>query len=1751
MAYVNKRADIERQKAQQWGSFAGALINGVAQASINEITRIQQDNDNSKVKDVYNGLVEDMESNFQTIQDTYDPDQWAIKYSEWADAKNAEIEQMDIPNRIKKDVRNMFNNKADEFRSDVNVAMANKTIALQNERFVMDVDEVNKSGNVVETAKAHKVKFVTEDEAKNIPEALGQQLSKSGKSFVDGVMPETGFDLPSGEDTKYTYLVAPKGSTNFDKKSLLVNYLAEKRWPENEKMRNLFVENNIRGLVEEQAKIDYSEIMKTEFNVKNMDSWDFGAFFQNAIESMESDTYGGMKLTPAQKANVLQHITTEWNKIDQRAIDMAQEWADTTLVDELSDLREWERESYKNYILPEQVYDLIEKAPVSKRYAIPHVQNLLQVAENNEIARDQQRWLELYKDGYTDSDEFEALDLKFSEETKAALLEGKVRAMIYLTDFQADQKAGISHVSNDTALAQGKTALKNKEYATLGDFSSFLNTLDITSDDRMNLISDFLNEQELGERIELESYDTAMGAVRTAMADGTFSVEVLDEAFKGVDMAKWGDKYKALKDVALDENSKSAYQSFLELNMDNKATLADVDNLVKEFGLDDGKHNDLIKDMKDTVMANETRGIASDVAWELRNETLTPEKVLDYTKHLDKEVYGEFITGLLNDAENLQVGLATREANQIISKGGTLEQIQKAFTDRNIDLDKHSDLMLQLEDGLNDGNLKLALEELHLANRNNDITQAQIDAILDKHGVSREKYSQIINQFDSAARQNSMNKAENDMFALMRNYELTDEAVDEIAKKYGIDIENEQEFMSKWYGNSRTNRLTKLENELYDQLDNPEFGMDDFNALIDSSGLDRKEISTFIRGWEDVLENETVKTAFGEILKLQNANDLTKETAKKKLDEAGITNATNPEFVNKVNNLVFQEDTRRANAELLTMMEEKKLSVQSVKRVLEKHGITMDKAPETYSRWVAEAKAEAENNAKLRFNEFDVRHTATGEDVQRVIDEFGLTEAEHGALITAMNDTVEENFNKHLEEQKALAQGYGDKDTEKAIIDVSSAISNYASGAIPKSEALSILAQNKGNLKDTTYKNLYNDIQQEDAMQYETRKTTFNEKVYNPYFEKRDSILPEEVDALMDESGLERSEFADQYDSMMEQAEVNQHNLIAPEYFNNKMYLELKGMGLSDDLIEQMGFELPNDAEFYTLYSLKEGENPPTKIELAQSFINKNSGKLLSNKKSTMDESIKRTAEEYYELIRENAKFGARYDDINAISELELAKFDRDQSSYNQLAFDMLKAGKITQETYKDAIAVDVLDYNLKEKDTQEAIEMFKGYVKDHLKQVGKDYHFSSIAYDTSLNHMTAGFLEAYRDLPKDQNGKVNPEQRDNLMKRVYEEATTSRLFEDAENFMKFVDEDVSEMFKTGVFTGMKDTGSLEVLGKMAMGEYSFYDQKSIDYMLSDTAQYGDVYGEETSLFGHLTSMKKAGTSDEKIGNTIMHAVARNMGLSAETGLPDIGLDNENFDKQFGKMLDNLPLLTKNQIMQVSAMIRYTVDITETMTNEIDPEVIASLDPKGDGVKPYVQEGRFGIQVGDTIIVHDVAKTGKGVNYGYTNTDGKKGIVTVKNSTLDDAKRSLSAFVSANFNIREASDLFYSAVSYKNPREKSLGYDIDRDKIVEGLEGVIHAYESNRNVQNAMNEYLSVCNQSVAERNAITNSYSPFFEKIEFYIDEDTLDKKISDGTLVSTDLRTLIKYREVEVFSNPMRDKNVALPRKAANTPK
>jgi len=1728
MAYVNKRADIERQKAQQWGDFAGALINGVAQASVNEITRIQQDRDNNKVKDIYNGLVEDMNSNFQTVQDTYDPDQWAIKYSEWADAKNAEIEQMDIPNRIKKDVRNMFNNKVDEFRSDVNVAMANKTIALQNERFVMDVDEVNKSGNVVETAKAHKVKFVTEDEAKNIPEALGQQLSKSGKSFMDGVMPETGFDLPSGEDTKYTYLVAPKGSTNFDKKSLLVNYLAEKRWPENEKMRNLFVENNIRGLVEEQAKIDYSEIMKTEFNVKNMDSWDFGAFFQNAIESMESDTYGGMKLTPGQKANVLQHITTEWNKIDQRARDMAQEWADTTLVDELSDLREWERESYKNYILPEQVYDLIEKAPVSKRYANPHVQNLLQVAENNEIARDQQRWWELYNDGYTDSDEFKALDLKFSEETRAALMEGKVRAMISLTDFQADQKAGISYVSNDTALAQGKTALKNKEYATLGDFSSFLNTLDITSDDRMNLISDFLNEQELGERIELEAYDTAMGAIRTAMANETFSSEVVKEAFEGVDMAKYGDKYDALMQVAQDENSKAAYQSFLDVNMDNKATLDDVDKIVKDFGLDDGKHNDLIKDMRDTVKANETRGIASDMAWELQNETLTPEKVTEATKHLDKEVYGEFITGLLNDAEKLQVGLATRQANQIISKGGTLEQIQKAFTDRNIDLDKHSDLMLQLEDGLNDGNLKLALEELHLANRNNDITQAQIDAILDKHGVSREKYSQIINQFDSAARQNSMNKAENDMFALMRNYELTDEAVDEIAKKYGIDIENEQEFMSKWYGNSRTNRLTKLENELYDQLDNPEFGMDDFNALIDSSGLDRKEISTFIRGWEDVLENETVKTAFGEILKLQNENDLTKETAKKKLDEAGITNATNPEFVNKVNNLVFQEDTRRANAELLTMMEEKKLSVQSVKRVLESHGITMDKAPETYSRWVAEAKAEAENNAKLRFNEFDVRHTATGEDVQKIIDEFGLTEAEHGALITAMNDTVEENFNKHLEEQKALAQGYGDKDTEKAIIDVSSAISNYASGAIPKSEALSILAQNKGNITSDTYKSLYNDIQSEDAMQYETRKTTFNEKVYDPYFEKRDSILPEEVDALMDESGLERSEFADQYDSMMEQAGINQHNVIAPEYFSNSMYLELKGMGLSDELIEQMGFELPNDAEFYTLDSLKEGENPPTKIELAQSFIDNNKNKLLSNKKSTIDDSIKKTAKDYYDKIRENAKAGAKYDNIDSLRELELAKFDHDQISYNKFAFDLLMAGKITQDTYKDAIAVDVLKFNLQEKDTREDIETFKGYVKDHLKQVGKDYHLSSIAFDTSLKHMTAGFLEAYNKLPRDQNGKVNPEQRDNLMKRVYEEATTSRLFEDAENFMKFVDEDVSEMFKTGVFTGLKDTGSLDVLGKIAMGEYSFYDQKSIDYLLSDTSRYGDAYGTEASLFGHLTSMKKAGASDEEIGNTIMHAVARSMGLAEDTGLPDIGLDNEKFDKQFGAMLNNLPLMTKNQIMQLSAMIRYTVDITETMSNEIDPETIKRLDPNEDGVKPYVQDGLFGVQIGETVIIHDVSATGKSVNYGYTNTDGSAGTVSVKNSILEAAERRFSAAISSNFNIGDAQTFFNNVVKYKNPREKTLGYEIDRGKVIEGLEEVISSYQSNVSVANPMKEFLDTKNQNVLERSILTGDFESSYEKIEFYIDEATLDKKIADGTFSTTDLRTLIKYRAV-----------------------
>ncbi|NLF35487.1 MAG: hypothetical protein GX585_05935, partial [Clostridiales bacterium] len=183
MAYVNKRADIERQKAQQYGNFAGALIGSTIQAGANEIMRIQQQKDDDTVQNTLATYVNTMESDYLDIQNTYGSEDWNIKFYDQIDTKKAEIQDLDMPKRIKDRLISGYDKAVNDFEGKVKVSIVQAGVNEANRI-------TNNQGNYIfehdakQAANYLGVELVTGEQQEAF--AKGRQLDGANKTFVDG-----------------------------------------------------------------------------------------------------------------------------------------------------------------------------------------------------------------------------------------------------------------------------------------------------------------------------------------------------------------------------------------------------------------------------------------------------------------------------------------------------------------------------------------------------------------------------------------------------------------------------------------------------------------------------------------------------------------------------------------------------------------------------------------------------------------------------------------------------------------------------------------------------------------------------------------------------------------------------------------------------------------------------------------------------------------------------------------------------------------------------------------------------------------------------------------------------------------------------------------------------------------------------------------------------------------------------------------------------------------------------------------------------------------------------------------------------------------------------------------------------------------------------------------------------------------------------------------------------------------------------
>ncbi|MGE4455260.1 MAG: hypothetical protein AB7D92_12105, partial [Sphaerochaeta sp.] len=577
-------------------------------------------------------------------------------------------------------------------------------------------------------------------------------------------------------------------------------------------------------------------------------------------------------------------------------------------------------------------------------------------------------------------------------------------------------------------------------------------------------------------------------------------------------------------------------------------------------------------------------------------------------------------------------------------------------------------------------------------------------------------------------------------------------------------------------------------------------------------------------------------------------------------------------------------------------------------------------------------------------------------------------------------------------------------------------------------------------------------------------------------------------------------------------------------YTDNQMYLELVERGLSDESIKELGFSIPDTSFQNTLQWAKEhkGENPIGRKEYAQQLIDEAKGKMISGNlpsgrsyggsstASSLDETITKSADRIYDNLLEASKIGARYDDPDALSNLNLMKFSLDDKEYDALAYEKLVNGEITEKTYLAAINEDVSVYKSPEyKQVQEAMKIFSKYTEEKAgfgyDKDGKKVPASSLLTDKVVQNFKAAFLDEYQYALNNANGAfVDPNV---VAERVYNELLDAEYTKYADKTMEILQNDSTVMY-TNVFG--RETASKAAYTDFASGQLNRYDPKVITTLLSDPSNPDAGFGSESSKFGMWLTKKRNGSSDEEIGNEIAYDVARAMGFEPPP------LDGEDFEKNFETFLNELPTMARAQWEQASLVSKWTFDVYNLAKSEIDPEIIKQLDPEGT-ITPFVMNNQMGVEIGgERFFYNDGGEKGNR-GFVYAHEDSTK-TLSSEASVHEKSKASLEEGIKDTF----VMDQYGIGDKYARNYLFS-GDDVDVDKVENYLEGLITRKASL--LKKKGEAYVSSLNAKAEDIESLTGNAGKYYSGIEYKVDSNALNKAKEDGTIQTTPLSSFITY--------------------------
>jgi hypothetical protein len=776
-------------------------------------------------------------------------------------------------------------------------------------------------------------------------------------------------------------------------------------------------------------------------------------------------------------------------------------------------------------------------------------------------------------------------------------------------------------------------------------------------------------------------------------------------------------------------------------------------------------------------------------------------------------------------------------------------------------------------------------------------------------------------------------------------------------------------------------------------------------------------------------------------------------------------------------------------------------SVEEFRNAVEENGWASVLSQDTLDAMEQEVVNNRNQNYTEAANVFvveDMENDISMQDVNRIAQNYGMlnedgtVKQEYAPLYKDFKDKA---LGNDVAAGKAEAMGYATEPVEGATDEFYELAGKYMNGNedVSLSDLYNTIDNSRSNVTVDEENAMYAEINRIQTARKADSLATFQDKVQTPFMESRDSIMPHELDKMIEESGIDRTVYAEEVAAMEEQARLNLHNQYVGKYATYSQYLALRDVGVSDAEIRKMGLDIPSyDEVDIREYEAQNPEKPFSMYSLIEGEVKNLRVNLIDEKATELDEAIAKQTEDIREQMIDSLR-GGTVDKVDSMRVIQYARYGDRGEYYNTVQREFI-AGNITSETYDKLIADDLSAYQDPVK--KNAIEEFNSYVKNAINiSQTDDFRMSDFAIDRTVKMISANFATEYDILESNLGRMPTQAEVDELTGKVFNQMMDDKYFKDGESFVEMMTN------PPGVPQGIFSNDSPEInkmLADRVNGTTPMYDQSKFAKMLSDPSGPLDTT-ESTNLLGSWLQRRREGVLDsEKLGQEILYSVTTNL-VSAE-GVPDV--ESENFTEEFEDFYNSLPGPYKNVIASAAVDAKAIVDISYDIERQLGQEVMDVYGEKAP--KTVVTNGQIGVQLGDLSVYARVDTKGNVDGYTYLKAGKQVEPLNVTADQLEEAEENFENHFKELVNQTTGKNVAYAL---------TWGYGTQRDASghKKAVENAIEAMRSDPAFKKSFNRYKSIKNDKAMDVSELTGVEQPIYKDIQITFNEELFEKDFSD----------------------------------------